>query len=34
MEKRPPSINLVKRVPSVLRNVARLTLAIRRERQE
>lgn len=28
-EKRPPSINLVKRVPHVLRNMARLTWAIR-----
>ena len=29
IEKRPPSINLFKRVPNVLRNVARLTWAIR-----
>jgi glycosyltransferase involved in cell wall biosynthesis len=29
MEKRPPSINLFKRVPNVLRSVARLTWAIR-----
>jgi glycosyltransferase involved in cell wall biosynthesis len=28
-EKRPPSINLVKRVPNVLRNLARLTYIIR-----
>lgn len=29
MEKRPPSINLVKRVPNVLRSLAKLTYAIR-----
>jgi glycosyltransferase involved in cell wall biosynthesis len=29
MEKRPPSINLVRRVPNVLRSVAKLTWAIR-----
>ena len=29
MEKRPPSINLFKRVPNVLKSVARLTWAIR-----
>ncbi len=29
MEKRPPSINLVKRVPNVLKNLAKLTWAIR-----
>lgn len=29
MEKRPPSINLTKRVPNVLKNVAKLTYAIR-----
>jgi glycosyltransferase involved in cell wall biosynthesis len=29
MEKRPPSINLVKRVPNVLKNLAKLTYAIR-----
>jgi glycosyltransferase involved in cell wall biosynthesis len=29
IEKRPPSINLFKRVPNVLRNVAKLTYAIR-----
>ncbi len=29
MEKRPPSINLVKRVPNVLKSVAKLTWAIR-----
>jgi glycosyltransferase involved in cell wall biosynthesis len=29
LEKRPPSINLVKRVPNVLRSLARLTWAIR-----
>lgn len=29
VEKRPPSINLVKRVPNVLRNLARLTYIIR-----
>ncbi len=29
MEKRPPSINLFKRVPNVLKNVAKLTYAIR-----
>lgn len=29
MEKRPPSINLVKRVPNVLKNVGKLTWAIR-----
>ena len=28
-EKRPPSINLFKRVPNVLKNVAKLTYAIR-----
>ena len=28
-EKRPPAINLVKRVPNVLKNVAKLTYAIR-----
>lgn len=32
MEKRPPSINLFKRIPSVIENVARLTIAIRSER--
>jgi len=30
-EKRPPSTNLVRRVPNVLRNLARLTMAIRFE---
>jgi glycosyltransferase involved in cell wall biosynthesis len=29
MEKRPPSINLVKRVPNVLKNLVKLTYAIR-----
>ena len=29
MEKRPPSINLLKRVPNVLKSVAKLTWAIR-----
>ena len=29
VEKRPPSINLFKRVPKVLRDIARLTYAIR-----
>ena len=29
MEKRPPSINLFKRVPNVLKSVAKLTYAIR-----
>src|SRR6185312_2223538 len=29
IEKRPPSINLFKRVPNVLKNVAKLTYAIR-----
>jgi hypothetical protein len=29
MEKRPPSINLFKRVPNVVKNLARLTVAIR-----
>lgn len=29
MEKRPPSINLLKRVPNVVKNLARLTFAIR-----
>lgn len=29
MEKRPPSINLVKRVPNVMKNLAKLTWAIR-----
>lgn len=29
LEKRPPSINLVRRVPNVLKNVARLTWAVR-----
>jgi hypothetical protein len=29
VEKRPPSINLFKRVPNVLKNVAKLTYAIR-----
>jgi hypothetical protein len=29
-EKRPPSINLLKRVPNVLQNLARLTWAIHR----
>ena len=29
VEKRPPSINLFKRVPNVLKNVAKLTWAIR-----
>jgi hypothetical protein len=29
MEKRPPSINLMKRVPNVLKSVAKLTWAIR-----
>lgn len=29
MEKRPPSINLFKRVPNVLKSVAKLTWAIR-----
>ncbi len=29
MEKRPPSINLFRRVPNVLKNVAKLTFAIR-----
>ena len=28
-EKRPPSINLYKRVPNVLKSVAKLTYAIR-----
>lgn len=32
MEKRPPSINLFKRVPNVLSNLARLTWAIRLQR--
>lgn len=31
IEKRPPSINLTKRVPNVLRNIAKLTWAIRVE---
>src|SRR5689334_15191058 len=30
-EKRPPSINLVKRVPHVLKSVARLAISVRRE---
>ena len=29
MEKRPPSINLFKRVPNVLKSIAKLTWAIR-----
>jgi hypothetical protein len=29
IEKRPPSINLVKRIPNVMRQVARLAWAIR-----
>ena len=29
IEKRPPSINLFKRVPNVLKSVAKLTWAIR-----
>jgi hypothetical protein len=29
LEKRPPSINLMKRVPNVLRSLAKLTWAIR-----
>jgi hypothetical protein len=29
VEKRPPSINLWKRVPNVLKNVVKLTYAIR-----
>ncbi len=29
IEKRPPSINLIKRVPNVLKNVAKLTYSIR-----
>jgi hypothetical protein len=29
MEKRPPSINLVKRVPNVIKNLGKLTWAIR-----
>ena len=29
VEKRPPSINLFKRVPNVLKNLARLTYVIR-----
>ena len=29
MEKRPPSINLFKRVPNVLKSVVKLTVAIR-----
>ena len=29
IEKRPPSINLFKRVPKVLRDIARLTYVIR-----
>jgi hypothetical protein len=29
IEKRPPSVNLLKRVPSVLKNLAKLTWAIR-----
>jgi hypothetical protein len=29
IEKRPPSINLFKRVPNVMKNVAKLTWAIR-----
>ena len=29
VEKRPPSVNLIKRVPKVLRDIARLTYAIR-----
>ena len=29
MEKRPPSINLFRRVPNVLKSVAKLTWAIR-----
>jgi hypothetical protein len=29
MEKRPPSINLVRRVPQVVKSLARLTWAIR-----
>ena len=32
VEKRPPSINLIKRVPNVLKNLARLTYAIRLDR--
>ena len=32
MEKRPPSINLFKRVPNVLKNVGKLTWAIRVKR--
>jgi hypothetical protein len=29
-EKRPPSINLLKRVPHVLKSVARLAISVRR----
>ena len=29
LEKRPPSINLLKRVPNVLKNVGKLFVAIR-----
>jgi hypothetical protein len=29
LEKRPPSINLLKRVPNVVKNLAKLTWAIR-----
>jgi hypothetical protein len=29
VEKRPPSINLLKRVPNVLKNLGKLTLAVR-----
>ena len=32
-EKRPPAINLVKRVPNVLRGLAKLTYAIRTGRK-
>jgi hypothetical protein len=31
VEKRPPSINLFKRVPNVLKNLGRLTWAIHRK---
>ena len=32
VEKRPPSVNLFKRVPKVLRDIARLTYVIRTNR--
>jgi hypothetical protein len=33
MEKRPPSINLFKRVPNVMRNMGRLFVVIRLNRE-